>query len=146
MQRDVHKSGLPLKLDLRVALGQCEKIGWLSNPTPLEQGVDPAATQASYVKCAARRKQLQPIDLLIGAGPFNPTAKRRPLPVGQGVLPNDFSPRTRTKGRETIGRGVPRSLVHNNIDDLRDGVSGPIDDHRVTSFFPLSKKRSNSHV
>src|SRR5262249_6387645 len=54
------------------------------------------------------------------------------LLAGGGLLTQHVSvQRTRALGREMIGLGAGRPLVDDDVDDLRDDVSGTLHDHRV---------------
>src|SRR5216684_1943786 len=117
--------------DLVVARGQREDIGRLFHPSLLEKELDLLFAQPVDIEGAARGKQFQVLDPLVGTGELAGAAGAGALLAGCGLLAHDGSmKRARALCRESILL-LPAGLISDHINNLRDDVAGALDDDGV---------------
>src|ERR1700756_280625 len=121
-----------LELELGVALLQREDVSRLLHPALLVEELDLLLAEAVDVEGPARHEQQKMLDLLIGTGELAGAARARALFAGCGFLAHDVGvQRTRALLRELKLFCALRSLVDDDVDDLRDHVAGALDHHGV---------------
>ncbi len=118
--------------DLVVARGQREDIGRLFHPSLLEKEFDLLFAQPVDIEGAARGKQFQVLDPLVGTGELAGAAGAGALLAGCGLLAHHVGvQRARTLFREVKFLGAFRPLVGHHVHHLRDDVAGALDDDGV---------------
>ena len=111
---------------------QCENIGGLLHPLFFKEQFDLLLAQAFDIEGSARDEQHQMLNLLIRTGELASTAGARALLAGRGLLAHDVRMEvTRTLLRKMIGLGVLRTLVDDDVHDLRNDVAGTLNDYGV---------------
>ena len=121
------------RFDLRAIVFEAEDIGRGLEHALGEEELDLLGPQALDVHGAARETKCLSCSTACAAQISSPVQRRRAssLPVFSLISRTAGEPQTGQTVREDIRLRALRPLLEDDLDDLRDDVAGPLDDHGV---------------